>query len=89
MNRFTIAPTFTSSSSWTTVGWKPNPDCSACCTAPGTAGPSWAREPPLPVGKKHVQSGSAPQWNPEKSLWEWWYKGYTTFTEDSLALYAT
>ena len=40
-------------------------------------------------GEKHVQSGSAPQWNPEKSLWEWWYKGYTTFTEDSLALYAT
>ncbi len=40
-------------------------------------------------GEKHVQSGSVPQWNSEKSLWEWWYKGYTTFTEDSLSLYAT
>ena len=40
-------------------------------------------------GEKHVQSASAPQWNPEKSLWEWWYKGYTAFTDDSLALYAT
>ncbi len=40
-------------------------------------------------GEKHVQSGSVPQWNPEKSLWEWWYKGFTTFTETSLSLYAT
>ena len=40
-------------------------------------------------GEKHVQSGSVPQWNADKALWEWWYKGFTTFTEDSLSLYAT
>ena len=40
-------------------------------------------------GEKHVQSSSVPQWNPEKSLWEWWYKGFTTFTDDSFCLYAT
>lgn len=37
----------------------------------------------------HVQSGSAPQWNSDRGLWEWWYSGYTTLTESSLSLYAT
>ncbi len=27
-------------------------------------------------GQVSVQSRSAPQWNPEKRLWEWWYWGY-------------
>ena len=40
-------------------------------------------------GEKHIQSDSVPQWNPEKALWEWWYKGFTTFTETNLCLYAT
>jgi len=40
-------------------------------------------------GEMHVQSGSAPQWNPDRGLWEWWYSGYTSLTEDSLSLYAT
>ena len=40
-------------------------------------------------GEKHVQSGSVPQWNSEKSLWEWWYRGYPAYTEDGLCLYAT
>ena len=40
-------------------------------------------------GEMHVQSGSVPQWNSERGLWEWWYWGYTTLTEASLSLYAT
>ena len=40
-------------------------------------------------GEKHVQSASVPQWNSEKSLWEWWYRGYPAYTEDGLCLYAT
>jgi len=37
----------------------------------------------------HVQSGTTPQWNSERGIWEWWYLGYTTLTEESLPLYAT
>ena len=40
-------------------------------------------------GEMHVQSGSAPQWNSDRGLWEWWYSGYTALTESSLSLYAT
>lgn len=36
-----------------------------------------------------VQSSSAPQWNPDKNLWEWWYRGFTTYTDEYLTLYAT
>ena len=39
-------------------------------------------------GEKHVQSASVPQWNPEESLWEWWYRGYPAYAEDALCLYA-
>ena len=39
-------------------------------------------------GEKHVQSNSVPQWNSDGDLWEWWYNGFTTFTEESLSLYA-
>jgi hypothetical protein len=40
-------------------------------------------------GERAVQSGCVPQWNPEKNLWEWWYKGFTTYTDEYLTLYAT
>ncbi len=40
-------------------------------------------------GELAVQSASVPQWNPEIGLWEWWYKGYSTYTDEYLTLYAT
>lgn len=40
-------------------------------------------------GEMHVQSGSVPQWNSDRGIWEWWYWGYTTLTEASHSLYAT
>ena len=40
-------------------------------------------------GERAVQSSCVPQWNPEKNLWEWWYKGFTTYTDEYLSLYAT
>ena len=40
-------------------------------------------------GELAVQSSRVPQWNPDKSLWEWWYKGFTTCTDEYLSLYAT
>ena len=40
-------------------------------------------------GQCAVQSSSVPQWNPERNLWEWWYKGFTTYTDEYLTLYAT
>jgi len=40
-------------------------------------------------GERAVQASSVPQWNPEKGLWEWWYKGFTTYTDEHLSLYAT
>ncbi|MBI3961022.1 MAG: hypothetical protein HY328_19590 [Chloroflexi bacterium] len=48
-------------------------------------------------GQVAVQSRSAPQWNSEKQLWEWWYWGYYRVppygkyhaSERSLSCYAT
>src|SRR5205823_8888527 len=48
-------------------------------------------------GQVAVQTRSAPQWNSEKRLWEWWYWGYYRVppygkyhaTERSLNCYAT
>ena len=40
-------------------------------------------------GERAVQSSSVPQWNRERDLWEWWYKGFTTYTDEYLSLYAT
>ena len=40
-------------------------------------------------GELHVQSGSTPQWNSERGIWEWWYSGFTTMTEAQDTLYAT
>lgn len=48
-------------------------------------------------GQVAVQTRSAPQWNSEKGLWEWWYWGYYTVppygkyhaTQRSLSCYAT
>ena len=40
-------------------------------------------------GERAVQSASVPQWNPEIDLWEWWYKGFSTYTDEYLTLYAT
>ena len=40
-------------------------------------------------GERAVQSASVPQWNPEIDLWEWWYKGFTTYTDEHLTLHAT
>ncbi len=40
-------------------------------------------------GERAVQSGSVPQWDPEKGRWEWWYKGITNFTGEYVTLYAT
>jgi hypothetical protein len=33
--------------------------------------------PARAVGQVAVQSRSAPQWNRDKAVWEWWYWGYT------------
>ena len=40
-------------------------------------------------GEFAVQSSSVPQWNSEKSLWEWWYKGFTTYSDEHMTLYGT
>ncbi len=53
--------------------------------------------PDQSVGQVSVQSRSAPQWNPDKGLWEWWYWGYYRVppfgprqnTEARLTCYAT
>ena len=41
--------------------------------------------PDLSRGQRSLQSRSAPQWNPEKGVWEWWYFGehvyYATSTD--------
>ena len=49
-------------------------------------------------GQRSLQSRSAPQWNPDKGIWEWWYFGehvyYATSTDGetwerlSVGLYA-
>lgn len=54
-------------------------------------------QPDQAQGQVAVQSRSAPQWNSEKGLWEWWYWGYYRVppygnyraTERSLSCYAT
>ena len=46
-------------------------------------------QPDRSRGQVAVQSSSVPQWNPEKGVWEWWYKGFTTYTDEYLTLYAT
>ncbi len=54
---------------------------------PAYAGPVvW---PDRARGERAVQSSSVPQWNRERGLWEWWYKGFTTHTDEYLTLYAT
>jgi len=40
-------------------------------------------------GEVAVQSSSVPQWNSEREVWEWWYKGFTTYTDEYLTLFAT
>ena len=41
--------------------------------------------PDLTRGQRSLQSRSAPQWNPEAEIWEWWYFGehvyYATSTD--------
>ncbi len=42
-------------------------------------------KPNRSIGETSIQSRSAPQWNPEKGVWEWWYFGnhiyYATSTD--------
>ena len=42
-------------------------------------------KPNRSIGETGIQSRSAPQWNPEKGVWEWWYFGnhiyYATSTD--------
>ena len=33
-------------------------------------------KPDRELGQTMVQSGSSPQWNPEKGIWEWWYTAF-------------
>jgi hypothetical protein len=51
--------------------------------------PQPVKVPDCSKGECAVQSSGAPQWNPDKNLWEWWYRGFTTYTDEYLTLYAT
>ena len=45
--------------------------------------------PDLETGQARVESWTAPLWNPDKSLWEWWYNAHYGETEIFMNHYAT
>lgn len=54
---------------------------------PARSGP--VIRPDRSQGERAVQSSSVPQWNSERKIWEWWYKGFSTYSEEYLTRYAT